>query len=122
MRDAGSLIAKLRRVWVDARPRRITNVSVAVAIIISMLTADAGWSQAARTIRIVVTVAPGGAVDFLARVLAEQVGRLQGITTVVENRPGAGTVIGTEAVSRAVPDGNTVMLTDSSFVVSPHLR
>src|SRR5215470_14513710 len=71
MRDAGSLIAKLRRVWVDARPRRITNVSVAVAIIISMLTADAGWSQAARTIRIVVTVAPGGAVDFLARVLAE---------------------------------------------------
>jgi tripartite-type tricarboxylate transporter receptor subunit TctC len=54
--------------------------------------------------------------------MAEQVGRLQGITTIVENRPGAGTVIGTEAVSRAVPDGNTLMLTDSSFVVSPHLR
>ena len=122
MRDAGSLIAKLRRVWIDARLRRITNVSVAVAIIISMLAADAGWSQAARTIRIIVTLAPGGAVDFLARVLAEQVGRQQAITTVVENRPGAGTVIGTEAVSRAVPDGSTVMLTDSSFVVSPHLR
>ena len=46
--------------------------------------------------------------DILARLLTDQISRTQGWTVVVENRPGAGTSIGTEAVSRAVPDGNTV--------------
>ena len=106
-------------------PRRlgwIVYVSVAAAVMLFTMSANPGWSQAARTIRLVVTVAPGGAIDLLARVLAEQVGQSNSITIVIENRPGAGTMIGTEAVSRAAPDGNTVMMTDPSFVVTPHLR
>jgi tripartite-type tricarboxylate transporter receptor subunit TctC len=79
-------------------------------------------SQTPRTIKVVDPNAPGGSTDILARLLAEQIGRAQGTTIVVENRPGAGTVIGTEAVSRAAPDGNTLLLTQSSFLINPLLR
>src|SRR5262245_7804697 len=58
----------------------------------------AASAQAGRTIKIVVPLAPGGAASVLARLLADEVSRTQGVTMVVENRPGAGTVIGTEAV------------------------
>jgi tripartite-type tricarboxylate transporter receptor subunit TctC len=54
--------------------------------------------------------------------MAEQIGRAQGPTVVVENRPGGGTLIGTEAVARAAPDGSTVLLVANSFVVNPALK
>ena len=68
------------------------------------------WSQAARTIRIIVPFPPGGPTDLLARLMAEHIGRAQGLTVVVENRTGAGSVVGTDAASRAAPDGNTLLL------------
>jgi tripartite-type tricarboxylate transporter receptor subunit TctC len=68
-----------------------------------------------------VPFAPGD-VDSLARLLGDQISRAQGLTVVVENRPGAGSVIGTEAVSRATPDGNTVLMIANSFVINPSLR
>jgi tripartite-type tricarboxylate transporter receptor subunit TctC len=54
--------------------------------------------------------------------LAEQIGRTQGPAIVVENRPGGGTAIGTEAVSRAAPDGSTLLINSPEFVINPHLR
>jgi tripartite-type tricarboxylate transporter receptor subunit TctC len=78
------------------------------------------WPQAARTIRLVVPYPPGGGIDSTARIMAEEVGRTQGVTVVVENRPGAGTVIATEAVARAKPDGNTLLITLNSFLVAAH--
>jgi tripartite-type tricarboxylate transporter receptor subunit TctC len=51
--------------------------------------------------------------------MADQVGRAQGPVVVVENRPGAGTVIGTEAVFRSKPDGNTLLIGNNSFLVAP---
>jgi tripartite-type tricarboxylate transporter receptor subunit TctC len=87
------------------------------------LTGQSAWSQTTKTIKVVVPYPPGGNADILTRLLAEQVGRAQGLTMVIENRPGAGTVIGTEAVARATPDGNTLMVTgNSSFLINPHLR
>jgi tripartite-type tricarboxylate transporter receptor subunit TctC len=94
-------------------------VAAAVALAVSCGVARA---QTAGTIRIVVPLPPGGGVDAVARLLAEQIGRTQGATLVVENRPGAGTIIGTEAVARAAPDGNTLLLVPDSFVVAPQLR
>jgi tripartite-type tricarboxylate transporter receptor subunit TctC len=79
-------------------------------------------AQVNRTIKIVVPFAPGGAFDILARLLAEQTGRTQSLTIVVENRPGAGTVIATEATARAAPDGRTILLVGNSFVINSHLR
>ena len=78
--------------------------------------------RAQTSIRIVVPVPPGGAGDIVARVLTEQVARAQGQAMVVENRPGAGTMIGTEAVARAAPDGNTLLITAPYLVIAPHLR
>jgi tripartite-type tricarboxylate transporter receptor subunit TctC len=47
---------------------------------------------------------------------------VQGLTMVIENRPGAGSIIGTEAVSHAAPDGNTLLMGTSTLVINPHLR
>jgi hypothetical protein len=56
------------------------------------------------------------------RVIADQIGRQGGPTFIIQTRPGAGTIIATEAVSRAAPDGNTVLIVGNSFVVQPHPR
>jgi tripartite-type tricarboxylate transporter receptor subunit TctC len=78
------------------------------------------WAQTA--IKIVVPAPAGGAGDIVARILTEQVGRAQGLTLVIENRPGAGTIIGTEAVAHAGPDGSTLLITAPYLVIAPHLR
>jgi tripartite-type tricarboxylate transporter receptor subunit TctC len=78
------------------------------------------WPQGATPIKLVVPYPPGGGIDSTARIMAEEVGRTQGVVVVVENRPGAGTVIATEAVSRAKPDGNTLLLTLNSFLVAAY--
>ncbi len=80
------------------------------------------WAQQTRAIRVVVPFPPGGAMDFLARVFAEQIDRAHGPAMVIENRPGAGTVIATEAVSRAAPDGNALLMPANSFVINPLLH
>jgi tripartite-type tricarboxylate transporter receptor subunit TctC len=106
-------------------PRRtFLHLAAAAAALLFLVTlADQGaLSQAARTIKIVVPYPPAGGSDILARVLAEQIGRAQGLTLVVENRPGGGGVIGTEAVSRAAPDGNTLLINTASIVIGPHVR
>lgn len=102
--------------------RQAAGIAAALPIVFTLLlSGHDAWSQT-RTIKIVVPYSPGDGPDFLARLLAEQIGRAQGLTTVIENRPGAGTVIGTESVSRAVPDGNTLLINTNAFVTSPHLR
>jgi tripartite-type tricarboxylate transporter receptor subunit TctC len=98
------------------------GMAAAVAALAVILSGDGAWSQTTRTIKIVVPAAPGGTLDILARLLAEQIGRAQGRTMIIENRTGAAQIIGTEAVSRAAPDGNTLLITSNTFVISPHLR
>ena len=80
------------------------------------------WSQATRTFKIIVPYAPGGGGSVLTRVLADHIERTQTATIVVENRPGAGTAIGTEAVARAAPDGNTLLINNTAMIISAHLR
>src|SRR5262245_66592209 len=96
-------------------------ITLAVVVFLAPL-APSAWSQTARTIKIVVPYTPGSGPDILSRLMGEQIGRTQGPTVVVENRPGGGTVIGTEAVARAEPDGGTVLLIANSFVVNPALK
>jgi tripartite-type tricarboxylate transporter receptor subunit TctC len=98
-------------------------VRLAAAVIaVLTLSGHGAWSQARAAIKIVAPSAPGGVTDTLARLLAEQVGRAQGQTILIENRPGAGGVIGYEAVSRAAPDGNTLMIMGTDTLIPPHLR
>jgi tripartite-type tricarboxylate transporter receptor subunit TctC len=93
-----------------------------MAVVLFALGCPAAWSQATGTIKIVVPYTPGSGPDILSRLMAEQIGRTEGTTVVVENRPGGGTVIGTEAAERAEPDGRTLLLVASSFVINPALK
>jgi tripartite-type tricarboxylate transporter receptor subunit TctC len=79
-------------------------------------------TASAQTIKLIVPTPAGGAGDILARVLADQVGRVESAAIVVENRPGGSTLIGTEAVARAAPDGSTLLIAGNSFLINPHLR
>jgi len=81
-----------------------------------------GRAETARTIRIVVPGTPGASNDILARLLAKQIERAEGATLIVEDRPGAGNAIGSEAVARAAPDGNTLLINAPPFVIDPYLR
>src|SRR5207253_2788273 len=90
--------------------------AVALIVVAGQAAAQTG------TIKIVLPVPPGGAGDIIARLLVEQVSRAQGQTMVIESRPGAGTTIGTEAVARAAPDGNTLLINAPFLLISPHLR
>src|SRR5262245_59776024 len=106
------------------RPRRRSFHLAAAALGIAFLAllGASARSQTARTIRIIVPFPPGGATDLLSRLLGEQVSRAHGPTVVVENRPGAGSVVGTDAASRAAPDGNTILIYSKESVINPHLR
>jgi tripartite-type tricarboxylate transporter receptor subunit TctC len=73
-------------------------------------------------IKVIVPIPPGGSLDILARVLAEEIGRAQGVSMIVENRPGADTIVGTEAAARAAPDGKTLAMVGTGFVINPLLR
>jgi tripartite-type tricarboxylate transporter receptor subunit TctC len=94
----------------------------AVAVITFAPTSRDAWSQTTRTIKNVVPVPAGSSQDILARLLADEIGRAQGQTIVIENRPGAGTVIATEAVSHAAPDGVTLLSNAPPFVINPRMR
>jgi tripartite-type tricarboxylate transporter receptor subunit TctC len=86
------------------------------------MAASGAVAQTGRTVRLVVPYPPGGTADILARILSDEIGRARGAAIVVENRPGAGTVIATEAASRAAPDGNTVLIVANSFVINPNVK
>lgn len=75
-----------------------------------------------RPIRIIVPLAAGGTGDTLARLLADELGRQLGGAVVVENRPGSGGVIGTDAVAGAIPDGHTLLHTSPSHILNAALR
>jgi tripartite-type tricarboxylate transporter receptor subunit TctC len=108
-----------RRVF--RRPAAVAGALTAILLAVPLATYDAR-SQTARTTKLIVPFPAGGSADTLARLLADQIGRTRGATLIVENRPGAGAVIGYEAVSRAAPDGNTLLVNAPSFVINPQLR
>src|SRR5262249_1825656 len=95
---------------------------LAIAGVMLLTMSGAAQAQSGRTVRLVIPFPPGGSADILGRLLGQQVSTATGVNIVVENRPGAGTVIGTDYVSRAAPDGNTVLMVSNSFVINPHIR
>jgi len=76
-------------------------------------------SYPAKQVRVIVPFAAGGTPDVVARVIAQQLSTQTGQTFVVENRPGADGVVGSQAVAESAPDGYTILVTSSSFVVNP---
>ena len=76
----------------------------------------------AKPVRLIVPYPAGGGTDFFARTVAVQLSQQMGQQVVVENRPGAATIIGADAVAKSAPDGYTVLLGDTAtFAVNPSL-
>ena len=75
-----------------------------------------------KPIRMLVAYAPGGGTDILARLLATKLQEIWGQSVIVEYKPGAGTVTGTEYVARSAPDGLTLGMSVSSHMINPSLR
>jgi tripartite-type tricarboxylate transporter receptor subunit TctC len=72
-------------------------------------------------VRVIVGFGPGGATDVIARIVAQRLSERLGQTFVVENRPGAGNNLATEAVVRSVPDGYTLFVATSSNTINATL-
>lgn len=75
-----------------------------------------------RPIHLILPYAPGGIIEFAGRTLAQKLGEVLGQPVVVEDRPGAGSVVGVDYVARAAPDGYSIVLVDPAFVTNPTLH
>jgi tripartite-type tricarboxylate transporter receptor subunit TctC len=103
--------------------RKILTIGALALATLTVAVGDrSAWSQGARTIRVVISVPPGGSIDFLARILADHISGTTGQSFVVESRPGAGGVIAAEAVARAAPDGNTLLINNNGIIINAILR
>src|SRR5215467_9164415 len=74
-----------------------------------------------KPIRFIVPLAPGGAIDFIARAVGERMSLTVGQQIVVENRTGAGGTIGMDAAMKSDPDGYTILITNDNAASAPHI-
>lgn len=105
------------------------NITVRVLMVAaSLAAAGISLAQAApagypsRPVRLVVPFAPGGTNDVIGRIVAEKLSDRLGQPFVVDNRAGANSVVGSEIVARATPDGHTLLIVAAGFAVNPSLR
>lgn len=96
------------------------SASTAVAAVAAVWPADV-LAQPAPPVRIIVGAPPGGSTDTLAREIAPEMGRQLGRSVIVENRSGAGGNLAADAVAKAAPDGNTLLLSFTSHTINAWL-
>jgi tripartite-type tricarboxylate transporter receptor subunit TctC len=94
----------------------------AAACFFALAVPGAAQTYPSRPIRMIVALAPGGGTDVTGRIVSQKLAEQMGVSVVVENRPGAGTLIGTEAVAKAAPDGYTLMTASPEFSINPSLQ
>jgi tripartite-type tricarboxylate transporter receptor subunit TctC len=99
--------------------RLVWSLAAATACAWSVPTWAQSWPS--KPVTIVVPFPPGGGPDLLARLLAEKMAPRFGQAVVVENKPGAGALVGAAAVARSAADGHTVLLTPNTMAISPHV-
>src|SRR4051812_15330585 len=87
----------------------------------ALTAAQAAATSPSRPIRLIVSFAPGGSVDVVARTVAQKLSEAWGQQVVVDNRPGAGGNLSAEIAARSAPDGYTLYMSSASLVVNPSL-
>jgi tripartite-type tricarboxylate transporter receptor subunit TctC len=119
--------------WAAVKPARIPthhpgNLRMKTILAALVCAALAGVAAAAhgqpyptKSLRLIVPYAPGGIVDYVARLLGQRLAETFGQSVVVDNRPGAGGVIGIETTARAGGDGYTLVIMDPAIVINPSL-
>jgi len=101
------------------------SMAACVAGTLLLCTAGAAQSQTAyptRAVRIIVPSSPGGGTDILSRLVAPGLSERLGQTAVVDNRPGAGSIIGNDIVAKAPPDGYTLLMGISTLAILPAMH
>jgi len=96
------------------------SILSAIALLVIALQAHA-QSYPNRPIRIVVPFGPGGFTDVAARIIQKELAPAIGQPIVIENKPGAGSTIGTSEIAKAAPDGYNLVMISTTHVISPHL-
>jgi tripartite-type tricarboxylate transporter receptor subunit TctC len=103
---------------------KVRSIVVGFALAACAFVLSASGVRAAypeRIVKIVVPFAPGGGTDVVARTLAQEMAKDLGVTVIIENKPGAGTIIGTQAVAASEPDGYTLLMGTFANAVNPGL-
>ena len=99
-----------------------------LGVVAAVLAADGAFAQSPadkypdKPIKIIVPFAPGGSTDILARVIGQKMTENWGQSVIIETRPGAATVIGTQAAAKADPDGYTLIIVVSNHTTNPALH
>src|SRR6187402_667865 len=101
----------------DTRMIALRVGTIAVAML-AMLPAYAD-TYPTRPIRMIVPWAPGGGSEITARIVGQKLGEYLGTTVVIDTRPGAASMLGTEIAARAQPDGYTLLFTDVPVTINP---
>jgi len=102
---------------------RSTSARIGALLAATMLAATTSFAAFPdKPIRLVVPFAPGGGTDLIARTLGAGMSQALGQTVIVDNKPGAGTIIGTDAVAKSTPDGYTLVVATFAHAVNPSLQ
>jgi tripartite-type tricarboxylate transporter receptor subunit TctC len=112
--------AEVRRQKAD--PRSAGALLCRVILGCALATAVGAQQYPTRPVRLIVPQSAGGSTDVVARVVAQRMGETLGQNVIVDNRPGAGSLNGTELVAKAAPDGHTVLIVAASFTINPAIR
>ena len=110
------------RAEIEEETRLILHRWPVLALAFSAVCSCNAWAEAypSRPVRVIVPFGAGGP-DTIARVVGQQLAAQMGQTFVIDNRPGANGIVGTDAVAKAAPDGYTLILVSASFVVNPSI-
>ena len=102
---------------------RRTSLGCLFAVLAAFAAAPAAWAQdyPNRPVRIIVPFAPGGSADVFGRYVAQRLQEGLGQNFVIDNRPGGGSIVGTDAVAKAAPDGYTLLLMSNTHTVNESL-
>ncbi len=102
-------------------PRIMRGIMALAAMMALCELAPAAETYPTRSIRFVVPFTPGALNDLLARLIGEQLGTRLGQRVIIDNRPGAGTMLGSDLVAKSNPDGHTLLLASAPLAINPSL-
>jgi tripartite-type tricarboxylate transporter receptor subunit TctC len=101
--------------------RQFLHLAAGAAALPAVSRITSAQTYPTRPVRLVVNLAPGGGLDFMARVIGEYLSRSMGQQVVIENKPGAGGMLGAETVAKSPPDGYTILATTDVVTSAPHI-
>jgi tripartite-type tricarboxylate transporter receptor subunit TctC len=101
--------------------RRLASIVLAAIIVPAASFAEAAEGWPAKPVRIIVPFAPGGSNDIIGRLIGQQLTEKLGKQVIVDNRPGAGGMLGTEMVSKSPPDGYTLLVVSAAYAYNPYI-